>query len=411
MEYDASQRTSINTSSFPLYTRLLTTSAQINQTELRTWKTNRWLVSLLPHQWKQNRVPALMLCPSAVRSSSSADAAVPSPGRRRSCHRGRPPPPQGLGTLRASKPWISLTPASGSAAATIGVGPPQKEARGGRAVLLPAHSAARRLEETSLLLWRRNWRNPEPGRWSCHAGIPSGVSAAAEVRGAGAGVLGRGGHRGAAAARPAVFGAAQLSAAAPGGAAAAAGWRFPRRPGAGRAGRWSVPAGRGRGAAPGGAARVSLRLVYHLPGVSELSFWPAARRRHRRGGSRFKRELPPPRLGCLPTRRNYLTQKVKEDPPSSRLPLFGRGSGDTVAVKGPEASRRNGAAAGEPLHFEGLRLYRGVCSGLGARRPRFPGTTHFADSVPGSPGQVRLLGGAGARCVWTRVCACVCADT
>ena len=89
---------------------------------------------------------------------------------------------------------------------------PEGSPLAGRAVLYPAHSAARRLARKLPY-----YCDAEIGETlsqvggAVTVGIPSGGSAAAEVRGAGAGVLGRRAPRSCSRA-PAAFGAAQLSA-------------------------------------------------------------------------------------------------------------------------------------------------------------------------------------------------------
>lgn len=188
------------------------------------------------------------------RGRPNTGAAVPSPGPQVLSPRAAPAslPSLGLAPPPARGPRRPAS-ASDSAAAAVGAGPPQKGAHWpGGPSFTQAHSAARRLAGKLPYYCDAEIREtPSRAGGALTVGIPSGGAAAAKVRGEG-GRSWEGGHRGAAAARPPRSAPPGCQRAAPGGAAAAAG-RFPRRPGARRAGR------SGRGA--GGARAAGLRGV------------------------------------------------------------------------------------------------------------------------------------------------------
>lgn len=231
---------------------------------------------------KSNPVPALMLCIL----QSDLRRYKPTPlFPRRACGGlvtvGCPRLPPGSGPFPATSPRISPPRLRLHRGHHWCRSAPEGSPLAGRAVLYPAHSAARRLARKLPY-----YCDAEIGETlsrvggAVTAGIPSGGSAAAEVRGAGAGVLGRRAPRGCsrapAAARPPRSARLSCQRLAPGGAAAAA-RRFPRRPGAGRAGRsgpgaFSACRTRAAGLRRGGAGRVPLCLVYAFQAFSELSF-------------------------------------------------------------------------------------------------------------------------------------------
>lgn len=315
----------------------------------------------LPASEKQSASGAGALHPAVGSWQTHTCPAVLSPGPPVPSARPAPLRPPGPGPLPASRPRTS-PPRLGLRRGRRGCGPaPEGRPLAVRAILHPAHSAARRL--AGKLPY---YCDAEIGETlsrvggAVTVGIPRGGSAAAEVRGA----RGPGSRKeGTAEPRRGTAVRARLSEG-----------RLPLRlrgasrdsPGQGARGGLgaapAVPAGRGRA----GVSRAPPRRPRGAP--CDLQS-PSAR-----GGRKplQRLERPPPRLGCLRTGRNCDAESQKEDPPlPPRPPLFKfRGFGDTAAARGADSAPRSGSrrglcAWGNPGGREELAL-----GTRGARRPR-----------------------------------------